>query len=322
MNKKFLKKILINFVPYFGKIIKQRDILLQERNDLLKKIEEVHRLQSQIPVKIAFPPGHFYSPIPSLDDINRVKNMKKINTIFEPINFNEKKQLLLLKRFAKKFLKDLTIPDTKRDGFRYFYNNPNFSYADAISLYFIIRYFKPKKIIEVGSGFSSALMLDINEMFFKNKIDLTFIEPFPELLNSLIKKGDKINLIKKPLQDVDAKLFKSLNKNDLLFIDSTHVSKAGSDVNKIFFEILPILNKGVIIHFHDIFYPFEYLIEWLEEGRFWNEIYIFRAFMQYNNHFKIIFFNRYLWYKYKKLLIRTIPLFQKNPGGSIYIRKT
>ncbi len=185
----------------------------------------------------------------------------------------------------------------------------------------MIRCLKPKNIIEIGSGFSSAAMLDINEKLFNNKINITFIEPYPDVLNSLLKKTDKINLIKSKLQNIDLKLFKILKENDILFIDSTHVSKFNSDVNYIFFNLLPVLNKNVFIHFHDIFYPFEYPKSWLEIGLAWNEAYILRAFLQYNNAFKIIFFNNYLWNFYKSLVSKKIPLFSKNSGGAIWIKK-
>ncbi|MFN4151401.1 MAG: class I SAM-dependent methyltransferase, partial [Candidatus Sericytochromatia bacterium] len=150
-----------------------------------------------------------------------------------------------------------------------------------------------------------------------------FIEPYPDLLLSLIKSKNDIKnkLISKKLQEVSVKIFKSLKENDILFIDSTHISKFNSDVNYIFFKILPTLNKGVIIHFHDIFHPFEYPFSWLKQGIFWNEIYLLRAFLQFNTTFKIIYFNNYLYQNYKKILLEELPLYEKNPGGSLYIKK-
>ena len=153
----------------------------------------------------------------------------------------------------------------------------------------MMREFRPKRIIEIGSGFSSALMLDVNEKHFNNLIDLTFIEPYPDRLNKLVKPNDKANIIPQKLQDVDFNIFTKLEENDIFFIDSSHVSKAGSDVNSIIFNVLPLLKKGVLIHFHDIFYPFEYPEKWYKEGRYWNEAYILRAFLQFNSVFKIIY---------------------------------
>jgi hypothetical protein len=165
-------------------------------------------------------------------------------------------------------------------------------------------------------------MLDTNHNFFDSSIQCTFIEPYPERLNSLLKPNEKISLRQQPVQDIDLSLFEALEENDFLFIDSTHVSKTGSDVNFIFFEILPKLKKGVKIHFHDIFYPFEYPKQWvITEGRNWNEDYILRAFLSYNSEFRIIMFNTYLEHFHEKWFAENMPLCLKNRGGSIWIEK-
>lgn len=119
-----------------------------------------------------------------------------------------------------------------------------------------MRHYRPKKIIEVDCGFYSCLMIDVNNLFFESKISLSFIDPYPDLLLNLTNNEDdgKFRLIKSKLQDVPLSEFKSLSKNDILFLDSSHVSKFACDVNHYIFEILPILNKGVIIHIHDFFF--------------------------------------------------------------------
>ncbi|NQS88701.1 hypothetical protein HQ584_02790 [Patescibacteria group bacterium] len=115
--------------------------------------------------------------------------------------------------------------------------------------------------------------------------------------------------------------FKQLKENDILFIDTSHVSKTGSDVNYIFFDILPNLNSGVLIHFHDIFYPFEYPKKKILDGHAFNECYILRAFLQYNTRFKIILFNTFLEHYYEDWFRQNMPLCLRNKGGSIWLRK-
>jgi hypothetical protein len=127
--------------------------------------------------------------------------------------------------------------------------------------------------------------------------------------------------LKKRLQDIDLDIFNKLSDGDILLIDSTHVSKIFSDVNLLLFEILPSLSKGVYIHFHDIFFPFEYPKSWMIEGRAWNEAYILRAFLQYNNCFSIEFFTSYLDFLYRDVLIEKLPLMKRSIGGSIWIKK-
>jgi hypothetical protein len=140
----------------------------------------------------------------------------------------------------------------------------------------MIRYLKLKKIIEVGSGYSSCNTLDTNEFIFGGGISTTFIEPYPDLLTSLLKETDKNNarIISCNLQDTDIAEFETPGANDIHFVDSTHASKVNSDVNCIFYDILPRLASGVHTHFHDIFYHFKYPKEWLMEGRAWNEAYM------------------------------------------------
>lgn len=270
------------------------------------------------------PSGHFYSPIPSIEEIKLKEDeiYKNIPGEIPGIDLNVEKQIELLNKFKEYYI-ELPFEPYKKGKLRYFFENPNYSYSDAIFLHCMVRYLKPKKIIEVGSGYSSCVVLDTNELFFENKISCTFIEPYPQLLLSLIREGDKenINLIQRNLQDVDINLFSELSAGDILFIDSTHVSKINSDVNYIFFKVLPHINSGVYIHFHDIFYPFEYPKEWIYEGRAWNEVYLLRAFLQYNKEFKIQFYNTFLEHFYKDKFVSEMPLCMKNTGGSIWIKK-
>jgi hypothetical protein len=197
------------------------------------------------------------------------------------------------------------------------------SRAAAIFLHCMVRYSQPQQIIEVGSGFSSCVMLDTNELFFANRIQLTHIEPYPNLLYSLLRPGDRerVEILPQKLQEIPLERFQSLQAGDILFIDSTHVSKTGSDVNYLFFAILPSLAPGVYVHIHDIFYPFEYPAEWVYNGRAWNEAYLLRGFLQYNEVFSIQFFNTYLEQVYKSRFREKMPLCLKDPGGSLWLHK-
>lgn len=270
-----------------------------------------------------YPDGHFYSPIPSLDEIktNKDKIFLK-DKILHAIDLNEKGQVDLLNKFFH-YYNDLPFKSKKENNLRYYYENEFFSYSDAIILYSMMRHLKPKKIVEIGSGFSTCLMLDVNELFLKDETKIECIEPFPQILNSLLNDLDKnkFTLREENLQKINTDLFKSLDKGDILFVDSTHVSKVGSDVNYIIHEILPQLNNGVYVHFHDIFYPFEYPEKWIFEGRAWNEAYMLRAFLEYNKFFKITCFNSFISYKYSDLLKKLLPLCLRNGGGSIWLNK-
>jgi hypothetical protein len=271
-----------------------------------------------------FPPGHFYSPIPSIEEVKQREEeiFDKIPEEIPDVDLNVEKQLELLNEF-KKYYKEQPFGFRKRDGLRFYFENPTFSYYDAVILYCMIRHLQPKKIIEVGSGYSSCIILDTNELFFSDSISCTFVEPYPQLLLSLIKDTDKmkIEVIQKNLQDVNLDKFSELSAGDIFFVDSTHVSKINSDVNYIFFKILPYLESGVYIHFHDIFYPFEYPKEWVYQGLAWNEAYLLRAFLQYNNNFKIQFFNTYLEHFHREEFFEGMSIPLRYAGGSIWIKK-
>ena len=271
------------------------------------------------------PPGHFYSAVPPLQEI--FANEQKLFTVrsrtLPGLELNESEQVTLLHAF-KAFYDELDFPKERGPRRRYYFENPAYSYSDAIFLHCMLRHTKPKRIVEVGSGYSSCMTLDTNELFLDGRAECTFIEPYPELLYSLIRPEDRqhIEVIERGLQSVDLERFTRLEAGDILFIDSTHVSRAASDVNFLFFEVLPLLKKGVRIHFHDIFYPFEYPKQWLLEGRQWTEIYLLRAFLQFNTRFKVIFFNTFLQHFHYEYFQQEMPLALLNRGGSIWLEVT
>lgn len=300
--KKILKRI-VNKLPYI-KALQQENIDLKRNS--------------------CYPNGHFYSPVISIEDIKKRQSEIWKNSEFDGIqgiDLQTKEQIELVESFTQ-YYKDIPFSAGNKNKTRYQFENDYYSYTDGIVLYSMIRHLKPKRIVEIGSGFSSAVMLDTNELFFGNEIDLTFIEPYPERLNSLLTVKDKKQdlIIQSDLQNVSLDKFRELQAGDILFVDSTHVVKTGSDVNHILFEILPVLKKGVLIHFHDVFYPFEYPTEWVFEGRNWNEDYFLKAFLMYNKHFIIRLFSHYL-HKHHKDVFSGMPLSYKNKGGNIWIEK-
>jgi len=259
----------------------------------------------KISLNSRFPAGHYYSTVVSIDDIKRReleiwKNEDKDG--IPGIDLKTEEQIKLLNSFNG-YYAELPFTREKQPNLRYRFENDYYSYSDGIVLYSMIRHFKPNRIIEIGSGFSSANMLDTNELFFDNKIDITFIEPYPEerLIPIMTETDEKrTTVIKSDVQLIPLEVFKCLQAGDILFVDSTHAVKTGSDVNYIIFEILPALKIGVLIHFHDIFYPFEYPKDWVFRGYGWNESYFLKAFLMNNNTFDIRFFTDYLHIHYEQ----------------------
>lgn len=306
-------KYLFNKVPYIESLNDQIVILG----------EQVKNLREQVGKEGAYPAGHYYSPIPSEEDIAVDLRFRMAPKNELPgIQINKELQYELLREYAS-FYKDLPFPEEQTSGCRYYYNNDWFGYTDAIFLYSFLRKHMPKRIIEVGAGYSSAVILDTIDKFYFNKPDVTFIEPNQDRLNGLFKEGDKeqVSLINNNVQDVKPDVFSVLESGDLLFIDSSHVVKCGSDLQILMFEILPSLKSGVFVHFHDVFYPFTYPTKWLAEGRYWNENYFLRAFLTNNSEWSIHFFNTYVHLMFGELIGGEMPLCAKNPGGSLYIQR-
>jgi SAM-dependent methyltransferase len=268
------------------------------------------------------PPGHYYSPIPSAADIETLVRRTSALDDVPGVDLQETEQLSLLDALAA-FYPEMPFTDKGSPDFRYRFDNPSYSYADGIFLYSMLRHMKPKRLIEVGSGYTSALTLDTNEHFLDKQLECTLIEPYPDLLLSLLRGNDReqVRIVSSRLQDVDLAIFDTLGAGDVLFIDSTHVAKVGSDVNYLFFEILPRLAVGVFVHIHDVFASFEYPIDWLREGRAWNEQYVLRAFLQFNACFRVRLFGNYMVLRHHDWFQRSMPLCLKNPGGAFWMQR-
>jgi hypothetical protein len=303
--------------------------VLQKLPFLGGKIREYEDLQ-QVSRACGFKPGHFYSPIPSREEVKRNADRIFSSEDVLDIDLNMDKQFQLLEAF-KTMRSDFPydfLNAKENEKLRYrFTKRPQYRYSDVMFLYHVIRHLEPRQIVEVGSGASSAVMLDINDLFFNSSMKFTFIEPYPERLYGFLRDQDHDNamLITEKVQDVPMDVFESLEENDILFIDSSHVSKVGSDVNHLIFNVLPRINKGVWIHFHDIFYPFELPMHWiLENSRFWNESYLLRAFLMNNDAYEIMLFNTLLHKKYRSWFKNEMPecLIDEGDTGSIWIRKT
>lgn len=187
----------------------------------------------------------------------------------------------------------------------------------------LMRAFRPRNIIEVGSGYSSLLMADVNQRFLDGSANIVCIEPYPrEFLARGIPGLSKV-LVQR-VQDVPLDSFESLDENDILFIDSSHVGKTGSDVNYLFFEVLPRLRRGVVIHVHDIFLPADYQQDWaITENRSWNEQYLLRALLMYSNRFIPYFGCNYAWLQHRERVIAALnlPSGAGFGGGSFWFRR-
>ncbi len=271
--------------------------------------------------------GHFYSPICD------PRQLKQIESRLWPefpkalgIDFNDAYHRRVLTRFFPRHFGNYRYPETLDEGEvpgRFYTRNSQFSWLDARALFVLLNEWKPRRMIEVGSGYSSLLAADVNRTHLGGKMEFTCIEPYPrDFLNQSI--DGLTRLLVSRVEEVELGLFRRLGPGDVLFIDSSHVAKTGSDVNYLYFEVLPRLKRGVRVHIHDIFLPAEYPKDWvLTLNRSWNEQYLLRALLMHSRRFKVLFGSNYAVLRFPKQVCRAlgVPLGQGFGGGSFWIQR-
>lgn len=280
-------------------------------------------------IQTAHPNGHYYSPV--VDPADLLSKAASIWSAEAPvilgIDLNCKAHEMVLESWFPQHISKYDYPEVldenDPDEKLFYTRNSKFSWLDSRALFVFLNEIKPARMIEVGSGYSSLLTADVNHRFLNNSCTFQCIEPYPrEFLVTGVAGISE--LIIQQVQDIPPSDFETLEKGDILFIDSTHVCKTGSDVNFLYFEVLPRLKPGVLIHVHDIFLPFEYPQEWvLEENRSWNEQYLLRALLMYSGLFQVFFGCNYAFYQFPELVIRALDLHSGAGfgGGSFWITK-
>jgi hypothetical protein len=243
------------------------------------------------------------------------------------IDFNDASHRRVLTEHFPRFMPGYDYPerlDVTPELDRFFTRNPQFSWLDARALFVLLQAWRPKRVIEVGSGFSTLLMADVNLRFLDSSAEVICVEPFPRPF--LLRGVPGIaRLVQAKAQDVALETFTRLQSGDVLFIDSSHVAKTGSDVNFLYFEVLPRLAEGVRIHIHDIFFPHDYPPDWvIRENRSWNEQYLLRALLMFSDAFRVVFGSSYAVHRFPELVQAGLahPKGHILGGGSFWIERT
>jgi len=239
-------------------------------------------------------PIHYYEPLPDFREIAPADTTRRRPPTGS--EFNIASHLALMTRLSQSYGAEVrALPD---EGYNF--NNAFFDGLDAATYYALIRDLKPRRIVEIGSGFSTRLASRAME---RNRAEgsageIVCVEPFPE--PRLTDAKLPITLIEERVQRVGFDVFDSLQANDVLFIDSSHVATFGSDVCREFLEIVPRLRRGVWVQVHDIFFPKDYPPEWvLEQRRVWNEQYVLEAFLAFNAAFTPACSVHWLWSEHR-----------------------
>ncbi len=298
-----LMALLDALKPYFG------DVPSARRHFALAQQRGLH-----------ITPVHFYSPVP--DTAKLPPRTWTVASALPGVDMNEPGQLELLETvFAKYYEEFLTFPLKRTDNdLEFSFENDQVSGADPFILHALIRELKPRRIVEVGGGYTT--LVSTKAVRCNGSGEIVCVEPYPRPFLDRALEGVG-RLARCPVQEVDLDLFTSLGENDILFIDSTHVARIGSDVNRLFLEILPRLAPGVWVHVHDIFLPYDYPETWTKDMHFfWSEQYLLQAFLIGNRMYRPRFAVGYMGRRHPEAMRRVFPGWALGlGGGSFWMRR-
>lgn len=264
------------------------DRLSRSRPDnLLRWLRRGYLLARWVLARLGFQLIHssYDSPVPDVGQLDsaffdRADPMRGID-------FNTERQLAFLEHELAEYCREFDPPLLPPDGApgRFHLHNDTYGSVDAELLYAIVRRFRPGRVVELGSGYSTLIIRDALER--DPAADATQVlhtyDPY---------RSDRLpqDALVTPLraQEVPDETFRELDAGDLLFVDTSHTVKVGGDVTRIVLEVLPILRSGVIVHFHDIFLPYPYSRGHLEDAHFWTEQYLLQAFLLGNAAWEVL----------------------------------
>ncbi len=272
-------------------------------------------------------PRHYESPIPYIHGLSEEVWKRRSEMI--GVDLRAQEQVDMVRGFADIYrseFNEFPVQDPGIPG-QYYVNNRYFESVDGEVLYCFVRHFKPKTVIEIGGGNSTLLFA---QAMNKNKEEdpgyngeLTVIDPHPrqDIRDSISHLG---TFMKMRVQDVSLEEFEVLGPDDILFIDSSHVLRIGSDVQYEILEIIPRLKQGAIIHFHDIFLPADYPRSWVIDNlRFLNEQYVLQAFLTFNRQFEVLFAASYMHLNHPAVLEEAFNTYRRDRAwpGSLWLRR-
>lgn len=286
-------------------------------------VTRVARVWYELPV----PPLHYYSPLPDIPAVERNRARWYLDTGCPGIDWRENEQIALCQALAS-FRGELgDLPDFARlwaEGW-----GEGYGQIEAYFFHCMVRHLNPKRIVEIGSGVSTRYALhalEINENADGVGSEMVCVEPYPKPKLRRLARDKRITLHDKLVQDVDMAVFDALAAGDMLFVDSSHSAKVDSDVHRIYFEVLPRLAEGVVIHVHDI--PFPYLAVPPEHfmhrmSMLWSEAPLVRAFLMYNEAFTILLCQSYLHHRHPEVIKALVPTYDpaKFFPSSLWLRK-
>lgn len=268
-------------------------------------------------------PQHYYSPIPDLDSLP--ETLWTEPSELRGIDFDLPRQLAFVQEALAGYIQEFDAPRERgEDPAAFFLENRMYGSVDAELLYGVVRHFKPRRVLELGSGYSSLLIGQALERNREDGVEAThrLYDPYAraELAPRLREIADVVDA---GVTDVPLEDFRGLGDGDVLFVDTTHTVKVGGDVNRVVLDVLPLLAPGVVVHFHDIFLPWEYPRDWIvRRGRFWAEQYLLQAFLVHNEAWRVLAGAHALIRAFPDEIGRLVPSYRPGvEGGALWLRR-
>lgn len=258
---------------------------LRDNDAILQFALQTFRTLQRMGISVV--PNHYYWPVPDIASLS--SRGWPDNSSIAGIDMRIGRQIEFLRDIAPSYIEECNFPDLEDGSGTYHYNNGFFETVDAEIAYCMVRHNKPTRIVEVGGGYSSRILAAALQSNYEETGEkATFITIDPFLERGASSSYENAMVLRESVQDVSLDLFSSLQEDDILFLDSSHVVAIGSDVVREYLEILPRLRPGVLVHVHDIFLPHDYPREFIYRNLcFWSEQYLLQAFLSFNPEFEI-----------------------------------
>jgi len=257
-------------------------------------------------------PVHYYSPVPSLRELRRTRatwaRKSELPGIETSLEAQERSLRAVVAPFAAEYAGNAAFRHATAREF-----GPGYGYVEAQALHGVVRHFRPRRVVEVGSGVSTSCItaaLAFNEREGAPPCRVTCVEPAP---SPALRTLRGVEILAAPVQTAPMELFRELGERDLLFIDSTHTVKPGGDVNHLILEVLPRLRPGVVVHLHDIYLPYDHQPDATDALFHWTETSLLRAFLIGNARARILFCLSQLHHERPDALRAVFPEYRPRP---------
>lgn len=266
----------------------------------------------------------YYSPVPDLSSLPEEVWARR--SPLRGVDLATSAAIEFVETELASVIAELDVPlDSPGVAGEFFLRNDAFGTVDAELLYGIVRAMRPRKVIELGSGYSSLLIALACRLNAAQGVPTTHVayDPYPRPHVLGDSPPEPTTVLPVSATDVPIETFAALEAGDVLFVDTTHTVKLASDVNFIVLDVLPALAPGVVVHFHDVFLPWEYPRRWFTEMQYyWAEQYLLQAFLAFNSAFEILVPAHALAREYPDRLRRVIPSFAPGAApGSLWLRR-